>query len=103
MEIAIPRDRNGTFEPKLISKHQTRWKDLDSKIISLYAHGMTVRDIQSQLEELYGVDVSSGLILEVTDEVLEEVKTWQNRPLDNMYPVIYLDALVVKILLHLTP
>jgi putative transposase len=97
MEIAVPRDRNGTFEPKLVSKHQTRWKDLDNKIISLYARGMTVRDIQSQLEELYGVEVSSGLISEVTDEVLEEVKTWQNRPLDNMYPVIFLDALVVKI------
>lgn len=97
MEIAVPRDRNGTFEPKLIGKHQTRWKDLDEKIIGFYARGMTVRDIQAQLEELYGVEVSSGLISEVTDAVLEEVKAWQNRPLDNLYPVIFLDALVVKI------
>jgi putative transposase len=97
IEIAVPRDRNGTFEPKLISKGQTRWKDLDEKIIGFYSRGMTVRDIQAQLEELYGVEVSSGLISEVTDGVLEEVKAWQNRALDNMYPVIYLDAIVVKI------
>ena len=97
IEIAVPRDRNGTFEPKLIGKHQTRWKDLDSKIIGLYACGMTVRDIQAQLQELYGVEVSAGLISEVTNEVMEEARTWQNRPLDNMYPVIFLDALVVKI------
>ena len=96
MEIAVPRDRNGTFEPQLISKHQTRWKDLDEKIIALYARGMTVRDIQAQLQEIYGVEISPGLISEVTDEVLVEVKTWQNRPLDSMYPVIFLDALVVK-------
>lgn len=97
MEIAVPRDRNGTFEPKVISKYQTRWNGLDEKIIALYARGMTVRDIQSQLQEMYGVEISPGLISEVTDEVLEEVKIWQNRPLDNMYPVIFLDALVVKI------
>ena len=97
MEIAVPRDRNGTFEPKVISKHQRRWNGLDEKIIALYARGMTVRDIQAQLEDLYGVEISPGLISEVTDEVLEEVKIWQNRPLDNMYPVIFLDALVVKI------
>lgn len=96
MEIAVPRDRNGTFEPKVISKHQTRWKGLDEKIIALYARGMTVRDIQAQLQEMYGVEISPGLISEVTDEVLDEVKIWQNRPLDNMYPVIFLDALVVK-------
>lgn len=80
MEIAVPRDRNGTFEPQLINKHQTRWKDLDEKIIALYARGMTVRDIQAQLQqaqlqEIYGVEISPGLISEVTDEVLTEVKT----------------------------
>lgn len=96
MEIAVPRDRNGTFEPKVVGKHQTRWKGLDEKIIALYARGMTVRDIQAQLQEMYGVEISPGLISEVTDEVLEEVKIWQNRALDNMYPVIFLDALVVK-------
>lgn len=97
MEIAVPRDRNGTFEPQLISKHQTRWNDLDKKIIALYARGMTVRDIQAQLHEMYGTEISASLISEVTDEVLVEVKAWQSRPLDRMYPVIFLDALVVKI------
>jgi putative transposase len=97
MALAIPRDRNGTFEPKIISKHQTRWNGLDEKIIALYARGMTVRDIQGQLQEMYGVEISPGLISEVTDEVLDEVKAWQNRGLDRMYPVIFLDALVVKI------
>lgn len=97
MEIAVPRDRNGTFQPQLISKHQTRWNDLDKKIIALYARGMTVRDIQAQLHEMYGTEISASLISEVTDEVLVEVKAWQSRPLDSMYPVIFLDALVVKI------
>ena len=85
-----------SFEPQLVRKHQTRWDGLDEKIIALYARGMTVRDIQAQLVEMYGVDVSPGLISEVTDGVLEEVKAWQSRPLENMYPVLYLDALMVK-------
>jgi len=96
LEVAVPRDRQGSFEPQLIRKHQTRWDGLDEKIIALYARGMTVRDIQAQLHEMYGVEVSPGLISEVTDAVLDEVKTWQNRPLDSMYPVVYLDALMVK-------
>ncbi len=96
MEIAVPRDRNGSFEPQVVRKHQTRWDGLDQQIIALYARGLTVRDIQAQLQEIYGVEVSAGLISEVTDEVLEEVKIWQNRALENMYPVIFLDALMVK-------
>ncbi len=96
MEIAVPRDRKGTFEPRVVKKHQTRWDKLDQQIIALYARGLTVRDIQAQLQELYGVEVSAGLISEVTDEVLDEVKTWQNRPLESMYPVMFLDALMVK-------
>lgn len=96
IEIAVPRDRNGSFEPQVVRKHQTRWDGLDQQIIALYARGLTVRDIQAQLQEIYGVDVSAGLISEVTDEVLDEVKTWQNRPLENLYPVIFLDALRVK-------
>jgi putative transposase len=96
MEIAVPRDRNGSFEPKVVRKHQTRWEGLDQQIIALYARGLTVRDIQAQLQEVYGVEVSAGLISEVTDEVLDEVKIWQNRPLENMYPVMFLDALMVK-------
>lgn len=96
MEVAVPRDRQGSFEPQLVRKHQTRWNGLDDKIIALYARGMTVRDIQAQLHEMYGVDVSPGLISEVTDAVLDEVKAWQSRPLECMYPVLYLDALMVK-------
>ena len=96
IEVAVPRDRQGSFEPQLVRKHQTRWNGLDDKIIALYARGMTVRDIQAQLQEMYGVDVSPALISEVTDAVLDEVKTWQSRPLECMYPVLFLDALMVK-------
>ncbi len=96
MTIAVPRDRNGTFEPQLIEKHQTRFEGFDAKILSLYALGMTVRDIQSHLRDLYGVDVSPGLISEVTDSIQDEVKAWQDRPLEALYPIVYLDALMVK-------
>jgi putative transposase len=96
LEVAVPRDREGTFEPQLVRKQQRRWDGLDDKIIALYARGMTVRDIQAQLQELYSVELSPGLISEVTDAVLDEVKSWQNRVLDSMYPVVFLDALMVK-------
>ena len=96
MTIQVPRDRNGTFEPQLIEKHQTRFEGFDDKILSMYARGMTVRDIQSHLHEMYGVEVSAALISEVTDSVLEEVKAWQDRPLEALYPIVYLDALMVK-------
>jgi len=96
MDLAVPRDRLGSFEPQLVRKHQTRWEGLDEKIIALYARGMTVRDIQAQLQEMYGVEVSPGLISEVTDAVLDEVNARQSRPLESMYPVMYLDALMVK-------
>lgn len=95
--IAVPRDRNGAFAPQMIQKHQTRFDGFDEKIIALYARGLTVRDIQAHLEEMYGVEVSPGLISTVTNEVQEEVKEWQQRPLDKLYPIIYLDALVVKV------
>jgi putative transposase len=97
IELAIPRDRSGTFEPQLISKGQTRFDGFDSKILSMYARGLTTRDIQAQLQELYGVEVSPTLISNVTDAILDEVKAWQSRPLDRVYPIIYFDALVVKI------
>jgi putative transposase len=97
MAIRVPRDRNGTFEPKLIGKHQTRFEGFDDKILSMYALGMTVRDIQSHLLEMYGVEVSPGLISEVTDSIQEEVKAWQDRPLEALYPIVYLDAMMVKI------
>jgi len=96
-EIAIPRDRIGTFEPQFIPKGQTRLDGFDGKILSMYARGLTTRDIQAQLQELYGVEVSPTLISNVTDAVIDEVKAWQSRPLDRVYPVIYFDALVVKI------
>lgn len=94
--IDVPRDRKGTFEPKLIEKHQTRFEGFDAKILSMYALGMTVRDIQSHLHDLYGVDVSAGLISDVTDSIMDEVRAWQDRPLEALYPIVYLDALMVK-------
>lgn len=97
LPIQVPRDRNGDFSPQIIPKHQTRFDGFDEKIISLYSRGMTVRDIQAQLQELYGVEVSATLISNVTNEIIDEVKTWQSRPLDKIYPIVYLDALVIKI------
>lgn len=97
MAVEIPRDRNGTFVPQLVKKHETHFDGFDDKIISMYARGMTVREIQGHLKELYGTEVSPDLISRVTDAVLEEVKGWQNRPLDAVWPIVYLDALVIKV------
>jgi len=96
VEIEVPRDRQASFEPKLVAKGQTRFQGFDDKILSLYARGMTTREIQGHLEEIYQVEVSPTLISNVTDAVIEEVKAWQTRPLDAIYPIVYLDALVVK-------
>ncbi len=96
MVVETPRDRNGSFEPQILGKHQTRFDGFDDKILSMYARGMTTREIQGHLQEMYGVEVSPALISEVTDAVLEEVKAWQNRPLEAIYGVVYLDALYVK-------
>jgi putative transposase len=95
--LAVPRDRAGTFDPQLIAKYQRRFPDFDDKIISMYARGMTVREIRGHLEELYGIDVSPDLISAVTDAVLDEVAEWQSRPLDASYPLVFFDALRVKI------
>lgn len=97
MRIAIPRDREGTFEPQLIGKHERRFTGFDDKIVAMYARGMTVREIQAFLSEMYSVDVSPDLISRVTDEVMSEVTAWQSRPLESMYPVVFFDALRVKI------
>jgi putative transposase len=97
LDLSIPRDRAGTFEPQLVPKGQTRLDGFDGKIVSLYARGLTVREIQGHLQELYGVEVSPDLISRVTDAVLDEVREWQNRPLDPVYPVVFFDALRVKI------
>src|SRR3954465_9513981 len=95
--IDVPRDRASEFEPQLVKKGQTRFDGLDENIISLYARGMTQREIQGHLEEIYGVEVSPSLISTVTDAVLDEVRAWQSRPLDAVYPILYLDALQVKV------
>jgi putative transposase len=97
VQIDVPRDRNAEFEPQLVKKGQTRFDGLDEKVISLYARGMTQREIQGHLEEIYGVEISPGLISTVTDAVLDEVRAWQARPLDAVYPILYLDALQVKV------
>ena len=97
LPIDIPRDRQGTFEPQIIAKHQTRWSGFDDKIISLYARGLSVREIQGHLEEMYGAEVSPALISSVTDAVSDDVKAWQARPLDALYPILYLDCIHVKV------
>jgi putative transposase len=97
ISIVVPRDRNGSFEPRIVKKNQTRFDGFDEKIISMYARGMTTRDIQAHLEELYGVEVSPGLISDVTDSVINEVKEWQIRPLDDVYAIVYLDATIIKV------
>jgi putative transposase len=96
VELETPRDRNGEFEPQLIQKNQTRWTGFDDKILSLYARGMTTREIQGHLEEMYQVEVSPSLISEVTDGVMEQARAWQNRPLEPFYGIVFLDALYVK-------
>lgn len=97
LELRIPRDREGTFDPQLIAKYQRRFPGFDAKIISMYARGMSVREIQGHLLEIYGLDVSPDLISTVTDAVLETVTEWQNRPLETSYPLIFFDAMRVKI------
>lgn len=97
VELEVPRDRNGEFEPQLVKKGQRRLPGFDEKVIALYARGMTTREIQSHLHELYGVEVSPTLISNVTDAVLEDVKAWQNRALESVYPIVYLDAIHLKL------
>jgi putative transposase len=97
LRIRSPRDRDGSFEPQIVRKRQTRWVGFDDRVISLYARGLTVREIQGHLAEIYGTEVSPDLISKITDAVLEDAKAWQNRPLERIYPIVYLDALVVKI------
>lgn len=97
IELEIPRDREGDFEPQLVKRYQTRFDGIDDKILSLYARGLSVRDIQAELSEIYGDAVSTTLISNVTNAVIDDVKAWQSRPLDSLYPIVYLDCLVVKI------
>jgi putative transposase len=97
VQIDVPRDRASSFEPQLIKKGQTRFDGFDERVLSLYSRGLSVREIKAHLEEIYGVEVSPDLISTVTDAVLDEVRTWQARPLEEVYPILYLDALQVKI------
>jgi putative transposase len=97
LTLETPRDRHATFEPKIVGKRQTFWTGFDDKILAMYARGMTTREIQEHLEEIYGIEVSPASISNVTEAVIEEVKQWQNRRLDEVYPVVYLDALMVKV------
>ncbi len=97
LRIDVPRDRDGSFEPLLIPKHERRFTGFDDKIIAMYARGMTVREVQGFMAEQYGVEVSPDFISSVTDAVMEEVTAWQGRPLESMYPVVFFDALRVKI------
>jgi putative transposase len=97
VRVETPRDRQGSFEPQILPKRVTRFAGFDDKIIALYARGMSVRDIQAYLGELYGVEVGRDLISRVTDAVLEDVRAWQQRPLEDVYPVVFLDCLVIKV------
>jgi transposase-like protein len=96
-ELNTPRDRNGDFEPELVKKKQRRFTSMDDKILFLYAQGMTTREIVSTFKEMYGADVSASLISKVTDAVIDQVVEWQSRPLDAIYPIVYLDCIVLKI------
>lgn len=97
LALSIPRDRNGAFEPQIVKKGQRRFTGFDDKILSMYARGMTTRDIQGHLEDMYRIEVSPDLISTVTDGILSEVKEWQNRPLDEVYPIVFFDAIRLKI------
>lgn len=97
VEIRNPRDRESTFDPQLIPKHKTRLEGFEEKILHLYARGMTTRDIQSAIKDMYNADVSHTVISNVTESIMEEVKAWQNRPLESIYPIVYLDCIVVKV------
>ena len=90
-EIAVPRDRNGEFEPKVIEKRQTHTDEIEQKILAMYAKGMSQRDIEDTLREIYGAEISQGLVSRITDKILPEVNEWQNRPLDKIYPVVFFD------------
>jgi putative transposase len=96
ISIEVPRDRNAEYEPQIIKKHQKRFEGFDDKIISMYSFGMSTRDIQAHLKEIYGVDVSPDLISQVTNEIMDDVKDWQSRALDNLYPIVFFDAIVIK-------
>ena len=97
LELEVPRDRKGNFEPVIVKKKQSRIEGLDDKVISLYAKGMSLSDIKIQMQELYGAEISESLISRITDDVIDEVKLWQGRALESVYPIVFFDCLVVKV------
>ena len=97
VDLEVPRDRDGSFEPKIVAKGQTRLDGFNERIVALYARGMTVRDVQAHLAEIYGVEVSHDLISRVTDGVWDELEAWRSRPLDRVYPIVFIDALMIKV------
>ena len=96
-EISVPRDRNGTFEPQVMEKRQTRTDEIENKVMAMYAKGMTQRDIEDNLKEIYGAEISQSLISRITDKILPEVNEWQTRPLESVYPIIFFDGVVFKV------
>ena len=100
LQIETPRDRDGTFEPQLVPKRQLRLAGMEEKILTLYAKGLTTRDIESALVDLYGVTISHSLVSQITDAVLDEARAWQNRPLESIYPIVWLDGIVIKVQQH---
>ncbi len=95
-EISVPRDRNGEFEPRILEKHQIRTDEIERKILAMYSKGMSQRDIEDNLREIYGAEVPQSLISKITDKILPEVNEWQNRPLETIYPIVYFDGIVFK-------
>lgn len=96
-EIRVPRDRNGAFEPRLIEKRQTRTEDLENRVLAMYSKGMTTRDIEDHLRDIYGVDASASMISRITDKIMPAVTEWQNRPLEAIYPIVFMDGIVFKV------
>jgi putative transposase len=96
-ELKIPRDRNGQFEPKIIRKYETTANEVEDQIVAMYAKGMTTRDIENHLKDIYGIEVSASLISKVTDKIFPYITEWQSRPLDKVYPIVYLDAIHFKV------
>lgn len=96
-EISVPRDRNGTFEPQVIEKRQTRTDDIETRVLAMYAKGMSTRDIEDHLHDIYGIDVSPSLVSRITDKIMPAITEWQSRPLDSVYPIVFLDGIVFKV------
>jgi len=96
-KVCVPRDRNGSFEPQILGKRQTRTDDIESRILAMYSKGMSTRDIEDHLHDIYGVEASAALISRITDKILPEINDWQSRPLNEIYPVVFFDGIYYKV------